>query len=399
MRILVACELPQSARDELEGLGVDLRYEPGLTPERLRAAVPGVSVLVYDTLRIGPEVIERGDALQMLLHAGPGPGDIAVEAASHAGIFISNCPTQHAAAVAELTLGLILALDRRIVDQTLALREGRWARGELLDARGLAGRTLGILGYGPAGRAVAQMARCLRMRVLAWNPTAIPEAGTEHGVALRAWPRELAREADIITIQSFEGAAPSLVIDAEFLQNMQPGAYLIHVGASGVVDESALAKAIEERQLRVALDAYGSEPAADTGRIRSRLLELPGVIGTQHAAEHSEQARRAIAEEVVRIVRSFLVSGEVLNCLNLLERSPATWQLFIRARDVVGVMASVLDVVRADGINVEEITSRVFLGARAAWCTVALDERPSNETVDAIRALEGVLYCELRAVL
>jgi D-3-phosphoglycerate dehydrogenase len=98
-------------------------------------------------------------------------------------------------------------------------------------------------------------------------------------------------------------------------------------------------------------------------------------------------------------VRAFVVSGEILNCLNLLEHGPATWQLVVRARDAVGVMASILDAIRADGINVEEISSRVFVGARAAWCTISLDERPSAEVLEAVRALPEVLYSQIRAVV
>ncbi|HPM24009.1 MAG TPA: hypothetical protein PLP66_08875, partial [Phycisphaerae bacterium] len=97
--------------------------------------------------------------------------------------------------------------------------------------------------------------------------------------------------------------------------------------------------------------------------------------------------------------RSFVVSGEVLNCLNLCDRSPATWQLVLRVRDQVGVMAAILDAIRADGINAQEMASRVFTGAKAAWCVIALEERPSTEALESIRALPDVLHLELRAVV
>ncbi|MFH1747560.1 MAG: hypothetical protein ABIG44_11005, partial [Planctomycetota bacterium] len=155
----------------------------------------------------------------------------------------------------------------------------------------------------------------------------------------------------------------------------------------------------KQRGLRVALDVFGSQPTGDAGRFRCKLAGLPGVIGTQHLGPLTEQARHATAAEVVRIVESFLVSGDLVNCLNLMARSPATWQLVLRVRDAVGVMAAVLEAIRADGINAEEITSRVFTGARAAWCTISLDERPSTEALDAVRALDEVLYLELRAVV
>ena len=212
------------------------------------------------------------------------------------------------------------------------------------------------------------------------------------------WPRELARQCDLVIVLSVEGEREP-VVDEEFLAGLPEGAYLVHVGRGGPVDEHALVQAIERRGLRVALDAFAAEPAGDTGRFRSRLLELSGVIGTPHVAELTTQARQATAAEVVRVIRGFVVGGEVLNCLNLCERSPATWQLLLRVKDQPGVLAAILDVVRADGINAQEISSRVFLGARASWITIALDERPSSEALDSIRTLASVLHLELRAVV
>lgn len=400
MNILVTCELPEFALEQLRGLGSVVDYKPDLRPGKLRDVIAGVGVLVVDSRRVSPETIARGDMLQMIVRAGCGPGDVAVEEASAQGVFVTHCPMQHAIAVAELTFSLLLALDRRLPENTAAVREGRWLRGKFKDARGLSGRTLGILGYGQTGREVARRAAAFGMNVLAWCPTLTAETPREPGVTLCNWPRELARESDFVTVHVPEATQERIaLVDAEFLESMRPGACLVHVGHPTAEEEAALAHAVTHRGLRVALDAYGSAPTAESARYRCPLADLPGTIVTQHMGPLTEQATHAIATEVVRIVRAFVVSGDIQNCLNLLERSPATWQLVLRARDAVGVMASILEAVRADGINVEEISSRVFLGARAAWCTVALDERPSNEALEAIRALDEVLYLELRAVV
>ncbi len=399
MRILVACELPDFAINELRSLGSDFAYEPRLRPDALAGAIPDVAILIVGALRVAPEVIQRGKALQMIVHAGSGAPNIALDEASAQGIFVMHCPGRDAAALAELAFGLIVALDRRVVEHTITLREGRWNRAELLDARGLAGRSLGVLGWCAAGAEVARRARAFGMHVAAWSPTMTPEQLEAHGVECCAWPRELARRCDIVTVHAPRALDRQVVVDEEFLENMRAGAYLIHLGHPGALDEAAVARAVQQRQLRVALDVYVSEPAGDVGKFRSPLLQLPGVIGTQHVGGVTEQVRDSVAAEVVRIVRTFLVSGELLNCLNIAERSPATWQLVLRVRDQVGVMAAILEAVRADGINAEEISSRVFTGAKAAWCTIALDERPSNEALDAIRALPDVLHLELRAVV
>lgn len=400
MKILIICELPEFALDELHSLSSNVRYEPEMRPEELRDAIAGASVLVVGNQRVSPEVVERGDALQMIVRAGPGPGEIALAEASTHGIFVCHCPNQHAVAAAELALGLLLALDRQVVENAVALRESRWIRANLEEARGLAGRSLGILGYGSVGEQLAQRARAFGMRVLAWCQTVTPETPPAADVRFCNWPRELARESDFVVVCPLNTRIESShLVDGEFLENMRDDARLVHIGSPGTIDEAALLEAIQERGLRVALDVPGPESTGDRGRFRCRLCELPGVIGTQNVRAHTEQARQATAAEVVRIVRAFLISGQALHCLNLLEHSPATWQLVLRVQDAVGVMAAILEVIRADGINAEEITSRLFLGGRAAWCTVALDERPSTDALEAIRALKNVLYLQVRAVV
>jgi D-3-phosphoglycerate dehydrogenase len=400
MKILVACELPEFAVAELRTLTTEIVYRPDVRPDELRELMPGVGILVVDDRRVSPDTVHRGETLQMIVRAGPGPGDVSVADASAQGVFVTHCPDQHAVAVAELAFGLMLALDRRIVDSTLALREGRWNRAEVKDSRGLAGRTLGLLGFGPACREIAARAHAFGMPTLAWCPASAPEDYAAQHVRFCSSARELARESDVVVVSEVaDGQESRVLADADFLENMKEGAALVHVGGPGAIDEPALARIVPARKLRVALDAFSSEPTGESARFRYRLCDLPGVIGTPHVAAVTDQARNATATEVVHIVRSFLVSGEALHCLNLLEHSPATWQLMLRVRDAVGVMASVLEAIRADGINAEEVTSRVFVGARAAWCTIALDERPSTEALEAIRALHDVLYLEIRAVV
>ncbi len=399
MRILVACDMPEAALERLRSLEPNTVYVPDIAARDLPGHMEDVGILVVRGVRVSPETITRAKTLQMIIHAGTGSGEISVEDASAAAVFVSHCPAKDATAVAELTLGLILALDRQIVANANSVRDGQWRHSELADARGLAGRTLGILGYGRVGQLVAERARAFGMRVIAWSPHMLPGMANEVDIELCNWPRELARMSDVVTVHAVEGFETEVFVDAEFLASMHLGAYLVHVGHPGAVDEAALGRAIEERNLRVALDVLSSEPVNDVTKFRFRLADLPGVICTQRIATLTEQARAATADEVVNIISSFLVSGEVLNSLNLCERSPATWQLVLRIRDQVGVMAAILDAVRADGINAEEVNSRVFTGAKASWCTIALDERPSNDALEAIRALPDVLHLELRAVV
>jgi D-3-phosphoglycerate dehydrogenase len=279
------------------------------------------------------------------------------------------------------------------------LRAGRWARSEFLAAQGLSGRMIGILGFDAAGRALAARAAACQMLVAAWSPALTPEEAVAAGVEYCDWPRDVARLADAVVVLPVGDAAAEQVVDSEFVHTLADGAALVHLGHPGAVDETALAEAVARRGIRVAVDTHASVPVGESNRFRSRLLQLPGVIGTHHVRSATAQAHEATAREVVAIVRTFLLTGNPPHALNVAERSPARWQLLMRVRDEVGVMASILEAIRADGINAEEIASHVFAGARAASCTISLRERPSAETLEAIRSLPVVLHLDVRAVV
>lgn len=400
MKILVACPLPGNMLPELRALGTEVNYQPELTAERLEELIPDVAVLVVSRLRVSPEAIEAGHALQLIVRAGTDTSNIAIEEASAAGIFVANCPYTDAIAIAELIIGLLVALDRRVLESSVTRCESERAQPARVDSLGLAGRRLGMLGFGPVEREIAKRARAFEMDVLAWSPGLTPELAAESQVQFCPWPRELARQSDAVTVYAAGQGAKDLLVDAEFLRNMRAGAMFVHVGHPAALDQQALLKVARERGLRVACDVSSPQlPDSDTGRITARLQALPGVIGTCRLADRTQQMQDATAREVVRVIREFVIAGEAVNCLNLSEHSPATWQLVLRLRDKPGVLASIVEAVRADGINIEGVTTRLFTGARAAWCKVALDERPSNDTLSAIRASDGVLHLDVRALV
>lgn len=400
MKILVACNLPEWALSELRSLATEVVHQPQITTEQMERLIGDVAILVVSRARVSPEVIKAGKSLQMILRAGTNTANIAIDEASAAGVFVTNCPYQDATAVAELIFGLLLTLDRRVFEHAAALQQGVLEEPNFADALGLAGSTLGLLGYGPVEREIVKRARAFEMKLLAWSATPTPEFAVAGDVGFCSRPRELARQSHMIAVYAPPKDTNEILLDGEFLRNMRDGAYLVYVGHPAALDQATLLEVAQERNLRVAYDLSGPQlPGSDTGRFRSRLQALPGVIGTHHLADRTQQAHEATSREAVRVIRAFLVGGEIVNCVNLLEHSPATWQLVLRLRDTVGVLASVVDHIRADGVNIEEVTSRVFGGARAACCLVALDERPSREALDAIRKLEGVLHLELRALV
>jgi D-3-phosphoglycerate dehydrogenase len=309
-----------------------------------------------------------------------------VAAASSRGIFVSNCPGKNSIAVAELVMGLVLACDRRIPDQVADLRQGKWSKAEYSKARGLYGRTLGIVGLGQIGREVAMRARTFGIRVLAWSRTLTHEEAERLDIAYAHNPLEVARLSDVVTINVAANPETKHLVNAEFLAAMRPGAYLINTSRGSVLDEAALAQAIADKKLRAGLDVFQNEPAGGKGELKSAILQVPGVYGTHHVGASTDQAQVAIAHEVIRIVQAFQATGEVPNVVNRLARSSASHVLSIRHRNRPGVLAHVFGVLAGAEINVEEVENIIYHGAQATLARIHLDGAPGNGALERIKS-------------
>src|SRR5271157_2050307 len=198
MRVLIADKFEQPGLDRLREIGCEVLYQPGTKDEALVQAVAQSrpEVLVVRSTKV-PEAVLAAGPLKLVVRAGAGYNTIDVAAASRRGIYVSNCPGKNSVAVAELAFGLILALDRRIADNVIWLRQGKWNKAEFSKARGLYGRTLGIIGLGQIGREMIPRARAFGMPVMAWSRSLTPAGASLLGVEHKASPVEVAAAADI----------------------------------------------------------------------------------------------------------------------------------------------------------------------------------------------------------
>jgi D-3-phosphoglycerate dehydrogenase len=387
MRILIADEFEQSGRDELQSLGCEVRFAPKLKDDSLVAEVEQFrpDVLVVRSTKV-PEAVLAAGALKLVVRAGAGYNTIDVAAASRRGIYVSNCPGKNSVAVAELAFGLILALDRQIADNVIALRQGQWNKSGFSKARGLHGRTLGLIGLGQIGREVASRARAFGLPVLAWSRSLTDDAARQFGVTRMESPVAVAAAADIVSLHVALNAQTKGLIDAAFFAAMRPGAYFINTSRAEVIDQAALARAVQEKGIRAGLDVFAAEPAGGAGEFADPIVKLPGVYGTHHIGASTEQAQEAIASETVRIIRTFQQTGQVPNVVNLARTTPATCALVVRHLDRPGVLAGVLDGIRAAEINVQEMENIIFDGAQAAVARIHLETSPSPELVAQIQS-------------
>lgn len=375
MRVLVADKFEETGLEGLRALGCEVYYEPKLEGEALgwRLRDTGAEVLVVRSTKVTAAEMDQGKRLSLVVRAGAGVNTIDLSGASARAISVSNCPGKNAVAVAELAWGLILALDRRIPDQTADLKAGLWNKAEYGRARGLAGRTLGIAGFGAIGREVALRGRAFGMEVVAWSPSLSPERAAEAGVSRVGSLRELAGLSDVLSVHLALTKESRGLLGAAFFDAMRPGALFVNTSRGETVNAAALKEAIAAKGIRAGLDVFEREPSGGTGAFEDEVGRLPGVVGTHHVGASTEQAQNAIASEVVRIVAAFKATGEVPNAVNLCERSPARWLLTVRHRDRVGVLAHVFGALREAGINVQRTENVVFDGAEAASARIQLD--------------------------
>ena len=404
MKVLIADPFETSGLEGLAAAGCEVVFDPALKDDELATALQETraEVLIVRSTKVSAAMMDAGD-LALIIRAGAGYNTIDVAAASARGIYVSNCPGKNATAVAELAFGLILALDRRIPDNVAELRAGRWDKKEFSKARGLRGRTLGLLGFGSIAQELARRAQAFGMDVVIWSRRfetnadantdlrryGLDPTSREFRVSIVSTPREVASLADVLSVHVALGPETRGLVDAELLGALKPGAFFVNTSRAEVVDHDALADAVRERGIRVGLDVYPDEPTTGTGEYALDLLALPGVYGTHHIGASTEQAQEAIAAETVRIIRSFKETGHVPNCVNLARRTPATHLLVVRHHNRPGVLAHVFEHLRAEGINVLETENVIFEDAGAAVARINMDGAPAESRIADIAAGNG----------
>lgn len=387
MKVLIADKFEQSGIDGLKAIGCEVISNPDLKDDALAAAIrdTGADVLVVRSTKVNEAALDAGK-LRLVVRAGAGYNTIDVKAASARGIYVSNCPGKNSVAVAELAFALILALDRRIADNVAELRAGKWNKKEFGKAAGLKGRTLGLIGLGQIGSEMIARAKAFGLNVVGWSRNLTPEKAEELGIHYRQTILEIAHEADIISLHVALTPDTRGFINADIFEVMKPGAIFINTARAEVVDQAALAQAVKTKNLRAGLDVFANEPTTATGEFSDEILSLPGVYGTHHIGASTDQAQEAIAAETVRIIREFNETGSVPNVVNLADRTPATHLLVVRHKDRPGVLAHVLNEIKAANINVQQMENIVFAGAEAAIARIELDGTLEPETMDRIRS-------------
>lgn len=395
MRILIADTFPEHQLRGLRDRGYDVRYEPHLDAETLPASVQGADVLIVRSTRVSAESIDGGPDIGLIIRAGAGTNTIDVDRASSRSVYVSNVPGENAVAVAELTMGLILALDRRIPDNVADLREGRWQKTKFSKARGLKGRSIGIIGMGAVGLEVATRANAFGMRVLGLDRPGRDaerrEVLADLGAVLYPDVPSLLPECDVVSLHVPANSETIAMVDADFIGSMKDGAWLINTSRGEIVVAEDLLDALDAKQMWAGLDVFPDEPETGDESYGSGLSKHPRVYGTHHIGASTEQAQEAIATQVVEIVDAYR-EGSVRNTVNLAEPMSHTTVLGIRHVDQVGVLSAVFAVLRRAHLNVEHMENHIFSGAKAAKAIMHVHGDFTPDVHDELEQLEAVFH-------
>ncbi|MEM7227671.1 MAG: NAD(P)-dependent oxidoreductase [Planctomycetota bacterium] len=394
--VLIADKFAASGIDALRAFGCTVHDEPGVTADELADMIRthNPDVIVVRSTKVKAPAIDAADRLSLIVRAGAGYDNIDVKAASARGIFVANTPGKNAIAVAELAWGLILACDRRIPDQMRDLRDGRWDKKGYGNGVGMYGRTIGIIGLGQIGIEVAHRARAFGMTPIAWSRSLDEQRADELDIGYCESIINLAKMSDVVSVHVAATPETKNFIDADFFNAMKDGAIFVNTSRGSTVDADALADAVRTKKIKAGLDVYAQQPAAGDSAFKDPIVSLPGVYGTHHNGASTAQAQAAIADETVRVVTTYLTSGNVLHCVNRASSSSASRLLTVRHLNKPGVLTHVFDVIASTAINVEEMENIIYDGALAACARIYLARELNAEQLDRVRENAAILSVE-----
>ncbi len=311
-RVLISDKLSPAAVAIFRDRGIDVDLRPGLTPAELRAIIPDYDGLaIRSATKVTRELLDAAPRLKVVGRAGIGVDNVDVKSATSRGVVVMNTPLGNTITTAEHAIAMMFALARQIPEASASTRAGKWEKNRFMGVE-LTGKALGLIGCGNIGSIVADRAVGLRMKVLAYDPYLTEKRAVELGVEKTDLATLIAR-ADFITLHTPLTDATRNILSREALARTKKGVRIVNCARGGLVDEDALADAIEAGHVAgAALDVFLTEPATD-----SRLFRLENVVCTPHLGAATAEAQENVALQVAEQMSDFLLTGAVSNAINM----------------------------------------------------------------------------------
>jgi D-3-phosphoglycerate dehydrogenase len=347
------------------------------------------ALIVRSATKVTKEIIEAGakGKLKIIGRAGVGYDNIDVAAASENGVVVKSAPYGSTNAVAELTIGLMLAISRKISQSHHSLKNGIWKKEKLKGAE-LSYKTLGILGCGRIGQRLGEIAhRGFEMEVIGYDIKPCLESSIKFMTK-----EEVLSKADFISLHT---GGKDVVIGEKEFKLMKKTAYLVNTSRGSNIDEQALFKALKEGKIAgAAVDVYADEPKTEGAEFKCKLRELDNLVLSSHLGASTIEAQIETSTEIARVVSGYLLGGEFVNSVNAgenieLEEKPV-YTLFIHHRDVPGVFANIDKVLADNDINIRANYSRQIGNSGYAISVYVLHKKVSTEIIKKLKAIPNV---------
>src|SRR5438132_3667968 len=313
IRILVADDVSDSGLQPLRDAGFSVEKKTGLSSDELREdLVNAEGLIVRSETKVTADLMDAADKLRVIGRAGVGVDNIDVPAATTRGIVVMNAPDGNTITTAEHTIALLVALARRVPQANSSLKSGKWERKNFIGTE-LLGKTLGIIGLGRIGRAVADRARALGMKILAYDPFVAPEQARDLEIETASFEDAVTRS-DFLAIHTPLTAETRGIIGPDAFARMKQGVRVINCARGGLVDEAALYQAIKSGKVAgAALDVFDQEPPPSD----HPLLSLDQVIVTPHLGASTTEAQEGVAFTVAEQMRDYLLTGALRGAVNV----------------------------------------------------------------------------------
>jgi D-3-phosphoglycerate dehydrogenase len=305
--------------DAAAAQGITYEVKTGLAGDALKEALASHDgAICRSGVKITPPVLAGNHRLKAIVRAGVGTDNIDKEAATRQGIVVMNTPAGNTVSTAEHAFALLLGLSRNVASADASLRSHAWDRNKFMGVQ-LAGKTLGIVGLGRIGQAVAKRARAFDMHVMGFDPFLSPDRAAELGVELVANARDLLPQVDYLTVHTPLTEETKYLVGMKDLESLKPGIRLVNCARGGIYEEQALVEGLKRGIIAgVALDVFEKEPCTE-----SPLFGMPGVLVTPHLGASTEEAQSQVAVEGVGLLVDFLTTGTIRHAVNSAAVDPA----------------------------------------------------------------------------
>ncbi|QDT36137.1 phosphoglycerate dehydrogenase [Stratiformator vulcanicus] len=313
-RVLISDKLSPAGIEILEKTpGIEVVVNTDLSPEQVREELKNFDgIIIRSGTKLTAEVLDGQPRLKAVARAGVGVDNVDLPTATRQGIVVMNTPAGNTISTAEQTLALMYAMSRNTVPAATTMKGGGWDRKKFTGSQ-MAGKTLGIIGLGRIGLAVAKRAIAMEMNVIGYDPFLTAEKAAEHGIEFCSNVADLVPQADYITVHTPLTDETRGLIDAEMLEKAKPGVRLVNCARGGIIDEDALADALESGKVAAAaLDVFTSEPPPEDFRLRT----IDNALLTPHLGASTDEAQELVALEAAELMVGYLTRGEIRQAVN-----------------------------------------------------------------------------------